>query len=78
MQARKIAAEAVRFFRSAVFEHHTEEERELFPAVLANASPGEERDKVKVIVDRLDRLYLLGFVMHVSVHIVAFSVLEMR
>lgn len=55
MQARKIAAEAVRFFRSAVFEHHTEEERELFPAVLANANPGEERDKVKVIVDRLVR-----------------------
>ena len=55
MQARKIAAEAVRFFRSAVFEHHNEEERELFPSVLSNASEGEERNKVQAIVDRLVR-----------------------
>ena len=55
MQARKIAGEAVRFFRSAVFEHHNEEERELFPSVLSNASEGEGRNKVQAIVDRLVR-----------------------
>jgi len=53
--ARRIAAEAVRFFRSAVFEHHNEEERELFPVVLKNATEGEERNKVQTIVDRLVR-----------------------
>ena len=55
MKARRPAAEAVRFFRSAVFEHHNDEERELFPAVLANAAPGEERDRVKAVTDRLVR-----------------------
>ena len=53
MQACRIAAEAVRFFRGAVFEHHNDEERELFPAVLANANEGEERSRVQAIVDRL-------------------------
>jgi hemerythrin-like domain-containing protein len=55
MQACQIAAEAVRFFRSAVFEHHNDEERELFPAVLADAAQGEERNKMQEIVDRLVR-----------------------
>ena len=31
----------------------SEEERELFPAVLASATAGEERDRVKSIVDAL-------------------------
>ncbi len=52
-QARQIAEETLKFFRSVVFEHHAEEERELFPAVLASARKGEERDKVQLIVDRL-------------------------
>lgn len=52
-QARKIAAETLQFFRDAVAEHHAEEERELFPAVLASAVKGEERDRVQVIVERL-------------------------
>ena len=52
-RARQVAADALGFFREAVFEHHNEEERELFPAVLASATPGEERDRVKGIVDAL-------------------------
>ncbi|MDO8770279.1 MAG: hemerythrin domain-containing protein [Burkholderiaceae bacterium] len=52
-RARKIADETLNFFRDAVFEHHAEEERELFPAVLASAVKGEERDRVQVMVDQL-------------------------
>lgn len=54
-QAHRLAAEAVRFFRSSIFEHHDEEERELFPAVLANANAGDERSKAQEAVDRLIR-----------------------
>lgn len=54
-QARQIASEMLRFFRGVVFEHHAEEERELFPAVVAGADKGEERDRVRGIVDRLTR-----------------------
>lgn len=52
-RARQLAADAVGFFRAAVFEHHSEEEKELFPAVLASAVKGEERDKVQQLVDAL-------------------------
>lgn len=52
-RARKIAEETLKFFRDAVYEHHSEEERELFPAVLASAVKGEERDRVKIMVDQL-------------------------
>jgi hypothetical protein len=54
-RARHIAADTLKFFREAVFEHHSEEERELFPAVLASAVAGEERDRVQTIVDRLTK-----------------------
>ncbi len=52
-RARQLAADAVGFFRAAVFEHHAEEENELFPAVLASATKGEERDRVQQLVDAL-------------------------
>lgn len=52
-QARKIAADTVSFFPEAVYEHHAEEEKELFPAVLASATKGDERDKVQAIVTEL-------------------------
>ena len=52
-RARQTAQEALDFFREAIFEHHAEEERELFPAVMAGATPGEERDTVKAIAERL-------------------------
>ena len=40
-------------FRDAVFKHHAEEEKELFPAVLASATKGEERDRVQALVNTL-------------------------
>ena len=52
-RARKIAEEALEFFREAIFEHHLEEERELFPAVIASAQPGEELTRVKAMTQRL-------------------------
>ncbi|MEZ5738305.1 MAG: hemerythrin domain-containing protein [Burkholderiaceae bacterium] len=52
-RAREIADKAVEFFREAIFEHHLDEERELFPAVLASAKPGAEREQVQSMVRRL-------------------------
>lgn len=52
-RARQVAEQSVEFFREAIFEHHLEEERELFPAVLASAHPGEETERVQVMVRRL-------------------------
>jgi len=54
-QARRIATEVLNFFRSSVYEHHNEEERDLFPAVLASAQPGIERRQVQALVDTLVR-----------------------
>ncbi|MBX3611436.1 MAG: hemerythrin domain-containing protein [Hydrogenophaga sp.] len=52
-RARSIAEQSLAFFREAIFEHHLDEERELFPAVLASAQPGEERAQVQAMVERL-------------------------
>jgi hemerythrin-like domain-containing protein len=52
-RARQIATDTLSFFREAVFEHHAEEEKELFPAVLASAIQGEERDRVQALVNTL-------------------------
>lgn len=52
-RARQIAADTLKFLREAVFEHHAEEEQELFPAVLASARKGVEREKVQAIVTEL-------------------------
>lgn len=52
-RARRIAAETLAFFRRVVYEHHQEEERELFPAVLASAQVGAERQRVQELVARL-------------------------
>jgi hemerythrin-like domain-containing protein len=52
-KARRIARETIAFFRGAVHEHHSQEEEQLFPAVLASAQRGAEREEVQVIVDRL-------------------------
>ncbi len=58
-RARRIAEDMLSFFPDAVIEHHAEEERELFPAVLASAVAGPERDYVKSIADRLTREHRL-------------------
>jgi hemerythrin-like domain-containing protein len=52
-QSRQVAEETQRFFRAAVYEHHQEEERELFPAVLASATRGAEHEQVQAIVSQL-------------------------
>ena len=52
-RAREIAEKALDFFREAIFEHHLDEERELFPAVLASAAKGAEHDHVQALVKRL-------------------------
>lgn len=52
-RARQIAEQSLEFFREAIFEHHLDEERELFPAVIASAQPGDETERVKGMVKRL-------------------------
>jgi hemerythrin-like domain-containing protein len=54
-RARQSAQQMLDFFREAIYEHHSEEERELFPAVQASATPGAERDQVKQIAEKLTR-----------------------
>lgn len=53
VSARRIAAETEKFVAEVVLVHHDEEEQELFPAVLASAQAGAERDKVRALVERL-------------------------
>lgn len=57
-RARHSAAELVRFFDDVIERHHRDEERELFPAVLRSAAPGEEADRVRALVDRLNAEHL--------------------
>jgi hemerythrin-like domain-containing protein len=52
-QARKVAAQALAFFDDVIKDHHAQEERELFPAVLSSSVRGDERDRVQALVDRL-------------------------
>ena len=52
-RAREVAEKSLEFFREAIFEHHLDEERELFPAVLESASDEAERFKVQSMNKRL-------------------------
>jgi hemerythrin-like domain-containing protein len=52
-EARRTADAVLAFYRDVVLAHHTEEERDLFPAVAASAAPGTERDQVKALAQRL-------------------------
>jgi hypothetical protein len=54
-RAHQIAESMVQLFGSAAFDHHQEEEYELFPAVLSSSQPGEERERVKALIDALTR-----------------------
>lgn len=53
--ARVLAADMLAMFRGPVLEHHADEERELFPAVLRSAQPGAETLAVQQMVERLER-----------------------
>lgn len=52
-RARTLAGDMLAFFDAVILEHHCEEERELFPAVLLSAVRGQEHDHVSAMVDRL-------------------------
>jgi len=52
-RAREVAEKSLEFFREAIFEHHLDEERELFTAVLESALDDAERFKVQSMNKRL-------------------------
>lgn len=52
-QRRELAGRTLTFFRDVVATHHSEEETDLFPAVQADASVPEEREKVEALVAQL-------------------------
>ena len=52
-RAREVAAATLAFVPDVVFKHHAEEEHELFPAALASAHPGAERQQVQALTSRL-------------------------
>ncbi|MFM2055622.1 MAG: hypothetical protein RLY71_7 [Pseudomonadota bacterium] len=52
-QRREVADRIVKFFKDVVTAHHTEEEADLFTAVIADAAAGDERIKVQALVDKL-------------------------
>jgi Hemerythrin HHE cation binding domain len=52
-RARQTASATLSFFDDVILDHHAQEERELFPAVLASAATGEERTEVAAIIRRL-------------------------
>ena len=54
-QAYKIAKETIQFFNRAVLDHHKDEEKDLFPAVLDAALEGKEKTKVLKIIKSLVR-----------------------
>jgi hemerythrin-like domain-containing protein len=51
--ARKTAQQTLNFFRHAVYEHHADEEKTLFPAVLESAADAAERSTVQALVKAL-------------------------
>jgi hypothetical protein len=52
-QARKIADQSLAFFSKGMYTHHSEEEKDLFPAVRASAQAGAERMKVDALIEQL-------------------------
>lgn len=54
-KARAMANDLVKMFREGLVVHHAEEERELFPAVLRAAEPGDELEEVRTMVEQLVR-----------------------
>lgn len=52
-QARKIAEESLAFFSQAMHSHHSEEEKDLFPAVRQSAHAGAERLEVEGLIEQL-------------------------
>jgi len=53
--ARSCAADVLKMFRDRLLAHHDDEERDLFPAVLQVARPGNEADRARAMVTQLVR-----------------------
>lgn len=51
--AKRTADSALKFFRKAVYAHHADEEKVLFPSVLESAKAGEERRNVQTCIKAL-------------------------
>ena len=54
-RSRSCAADMLKMFRDRLLAHHDDEERDLFPAVLRIAQPGEEADRARTMVSQLIR-----------------------
>jgi hemerythrin-like domain-containing protein len=54
-RSRSCAADMLKMFRDSLLAHHDDEERDLFPAVLRIAQPGEEAQRARTMVTQLVR-----------------------
>ena len=54
-RSRSCAADMLKMFRDRLLAHHDDEERDLFPAVIRVAQPGEEADRARAMVAQLVR-----------------------
>ena len=54
-RSRSCAADVLKMFHNHLLAHHDDEERDLFPAVLRTAQPGEEADRASTMVEQLIR-----------------------
>jgi hemerythrin superfamily protein len=54
-RSRSCAGDMLKMFRDRLLAHHDDEERDLFPAVLRVAQPGDEADRARAMVDQLVR-----------------------
>jgi hemerythrin-like domain-containing protein len=52
-RSRSCAADMLKMFRDRLLAHHDDEERDLFPAVLRVAQPGDEADRARTMVEQL-------------------------
>lgn len=52
-RARSCAADMLKMFRDRLLAHHDDEERDLFPAVLRIAAPGEELERAQTMTAQL-------------------------
>jgi hemerythrin-like domain-containing protein len=54
-RSRSCAADMLKMFHDRLLAHHDDEERDLFPAVLRAALPGDEADRAQTMVAQLVR-----------------------
>jgi hemerythrin-like domain-containing protein len=54
-RSRSCAADMLKMFHDRLLAHHDDEERDLFPAVLRVAQPGDEADRARSMVEQLVR-----------------------